>query len=288
MTSPETAIQAFERIHRLHVTIHDLRGNLAPLLHVTRAWHRDPLCRCVKAGGGESKCVNFEMFHLRREAHALAEGRFHVCHAGLVEWVLPVYRGAAGLELEWMLFAGVRTPGPGVGSAIREVPTRWAQLPWNPGTPLPPPVDATEAEDILEHLRQLGARLSALVRGTDAPRPTAAASEGLDRAALIRRFIQANSNHPEIRLGRLARELGVSEDRATHVIRETCGRTYRELLTEARLNTARELLRLSALPILEVALASGFVEVAHFNRLFRRETGLTPTAYRRKSSHFAP
>lgn len=280
MSSPETAIHAFERIHRLHVTIHDLRGNLAPLLHDVRARHQHPLCRCVKAGGGESRCVNFEMLRLRREAHTLAQGRYHVCHAGLVEWVLPVYRGADGLELEWMLFAGVRAPGPGLRNAAREPLTRFDHEPWQPGVPPPPAVDDDEAADILEHLRQLGARLSSLVHGSDALRKNPG-NPGLDRATLIRRFIQTHSGRPAVRLAELARELGVTEDRATHIIRGACGKTYRELLTEARLITARELLRLSALPVLEVALASGFLEVAHFNRLFRRETGQTPTEYRR-------
>ena len=55
------------------------------------------------------------------------------------------------------------------------------------------------------------------------------------------------------------------------------------MLVEARLKTARELLNFSSLPILEVALCSGFNEISHFNRLFRRRTGCTPGQYRRRA-----
>jgi len=102
------------------------------------------------------------------------------------------------------------------------------------------------------------------------------------RRTLIRRYIDAHQAH-DVRLKDMATELGVSEDRATHLVRECCGQTFRDMLVEARLNTAKELLRLSSLPVLEVALCSGFNEISHFNRLFRRRTGRTPGQYRRQA-----
>ena len=102
------------------------------------------------------------------------------------------------------------------------------------------------------------------------------------RRTLIRRYIEGQQGR-DIRLKDLAAELQVSEDRATHLIRECCGQTFRDMLVEARLKTAKELLRLSSLPILEVALCSGFNEISHFNRLFHRRVGLTPGQYRRQA-----
>jgi hypothetical protein len=43
----EHAIAAFERIHGLIVTVHDLEGDLAPRLRPDRQWHRQALCRAV-------------------------------------------------------------------------------------------------------------------------------------------------------------------------------------------------------------------------------------------------
>jgi AraC-like DNA-binding protein len=281
---PEQAIQAFEKIHRLQVTVHDLRGSLVDAISRDRFQHRHPLCKCVKAACGERHCVTFEVLRLRANLHTCPEGRYHVCHAGLVEWMTPVFDD---LELEWVLFAGVRLPGPDLGPIHREPLTRWKRPPWHGQVKLPAPVRREEAELILEHLRQLAARLRGWTRsmkGKLAPRrkqpEVLGNSRLIRRRTLIRRYIESNQAHP-IRLRDLATELQVSEDRATHLVRECCGQTFREMLIEARLKTARELLRLSSLPVLEVALCSGFNEISHFNRLFRQRQGATPGQYRR-------
>jgi len=277
---PERAIQAFEQIHRLRVTVHDLRGSLTPAINRDRTRHTHPLCHCVKSSGGESSCAAFEVVRLRADLHAFPEGRCHVCHAGLVEWVAPVYHE---LELDWVIFAGVRTPGPGLFPACREPLTRWQRPPWKAGTLMPPPVGGVEAKAILEHLLQLCARLRNWALQREQTRTSTPARDNLltRRSTLIRRYLESHHAGP-VRLGELALQLGVSEDRATHLIRECCGQTFREMLVEARLKTAKELLRFSSLPVLEVAMCSGFNEISHFNRLFRRSMGLTPGAYRKQ------
>ena len=275
---PERAIQAFEKIHGLTVTVHDLRGNLTPAINRDRTSHTHPLCRCVKAAGGEARCAAFEIIHLRANLHSCPEGRYHICHAGFVEWIVPAYNA---LELEWVLFAGVRTPGAGLSPAWSDSPTRWQRSPWRQGTPMPPPVDNARAEVILEHLLQLSARLHHWAHQRQQPHNAAPVRGDLltRRRTLIRRYLE-NHHAGAVRLSDLAMELGVSEDRATHLIRECCGQTFREMLVEARIKTAKELLRFSSLPVLEVALCSGFNEISHFNRLFRRSTGFAPRAYR--------
>lgn len=281
---PERAIQAFEKIHGLRVTIHDLRGSLSSAIDRDRSQHRHALCQCVKAAGGNSRCTLFEVLRLRANLHSYPEGRYHVCHAGLVEWMTAVYDG---LELEWVVFAGVRTPGR-LSSLHREPLTRWKRPPWDARTASPPPVDEAEADLILEHLRQLAARLRAWSheddRKLESPRwkDTLTSNHlAIRRNTLVRRYIESHQGR-NIRLSDLAAQLKVSEDRATHVIRECCGETFREMLVAARLKTAGELLRFSSLPVLEVALHSGFNEISHFNRLFRLRMGCTPSQYRRR------
>lgn len=56
-------------------------------------------------------------------------------------------------------------------------------------------------------------------------------------------------------------------------------RTVTEFINEWRVQQACLLLR-QDIPITEVGYASGFAHLSHFNRLFRRSTGLTPSAYR--------
>jgi transcriptional regulator GlxA family with amidase domain len=151
-------------------------------------------------------------------------------------------------------------------------------------------VGRDEAELVREHLLQLAARLgdwSRQRRGLGAGRQRGLIAPGKDRLlarrTLIHRYIESNQSRP-VRLRDLAALLEVGEDRATHLVRECCGETFRDILVEARLRTARELLRFSSLPVLEAALCCGFNEISHFNRIFRRRVGCTPGQYRRKFS----
>jgi AraC family transcriptional regulator len=49
-----------------------------------------------------------------------------------------------------------------------------------------------------------------------------------------------------------------------------------------RMNEARRLLRETKKSVADVAVEVGYANPSHFARLFRRETGLSPTVYRRQ------
>jgi len=49
-----------------------------------------------------------------------------------------------------------------------------------------------------------------------------------------------------------------------------------------RINRARQLLRETKKSVIEVALDVGYTNPSHFAQIFRRETGLTPSEYRRQ------
>ncbi len=53
-------------------------------------------------------------------------------------------------------------------------------------------------------------------------------------------------------------------------------------LQRLRIERARELLELTALPVEEIGPQVGYEDAAHFRRLFKRLTGLAPGAYRRR------
>jgi AraC-like DNA-binding protein len=281
---PETALTTFERIHGLRVTVHDVQGALWPFLLPDRFQHTQAACQAVKSLDASDACRAFDIARLRRELADQPEGRAHVCHAGLVEWVTPLF-GASGLE--GVLFAGVRLPGRGMTPYPRLLPV----LADAPEDARPPTVDRDESDRIMEHLRQLAARLTLwkadaareLTGATPRPDHSGVLSDPVARRrTVIARFVHARrTGRPTI--GELAGELGLSESRASHVVREIFGQSFRDLLTEARLQTAAGLLRHSSLPVLDIALRSGFDDPAHFHRLFRRRHGTTPARYRARS-----
>jgi AraC-like DNA-binding protein len=99
------------------------------------------------------------------------------------------------------------------------------------------------------------------------------------RGVAIRRFVQARHTDP-IALADLAEALHLSESRTAHALRESCGTTFIRLVTEERVRTAAGLLASCDMPIAEVAYRSGFGDLAHFHRTFKRSMGTTPRRYR--------
>lgn len=282
---PELAITAFERLSGLTVTVHDLDGRLSPYLPAGRFHHHAPLCAIVKTGAFGHACIDFSVTQLRPQIVKQRAGRVQVCHAGLVEWVVPVFH-PSGDDIRWLFFAGQRTAG-----RLKQV-TRDARPPtprqWPASAKVPPPVDDDEAAAILESLRQMAARLVTWMTQIDEHGPSretgAPPTDLAGRRAWILQFIRTSHQHP-IRLADVASKLGLSEDRAGHLVREACGRTFVSLLNEARVRTAAALLRHSDLPVAQVALRAGWGDVSRFHRVFRVHTGTTPLKYRRLTDH---
>lgn len=278
---PEWAIQVFEKQNALRVVVHDLNGIWGPFLQPERFKHRAPCCIAVKARN-DWACVDFEITRLRAELPAYPEGRYHRCHAGFMEWVVPVIdRG----RLAWVLFAGQRRATGDYRHLVQDVRTTRGES--APAKALRE-VGEPEAQAVLESLRQLRSRLvewhrqvSALLKNT---RPSAAGglADMADRRRLIQSFL--HGNHTEAAsLRDLAKTLHLGESRTSHLVKELFGCSYVRLLNEQRLRTAASLLRESALPITEVCLNSGFRDMSHFHRCFQKRFGSTPLKYRRLS-----
>jgi AraC-like DNA-binding protein len=81
-------------------------------------------------------------------------------------------------------------------------------------------------------------------------------------------------------LSALAARLGVSERQVSRLFQENLGMSFRTWATELRLERARKLLAETDLSIIDVAGETGWSSLAHFNSIFRRQAGLTPSRYR--------
>jgi CheY-like chemotaxis protein len=78
----------------------------------------------------------------------------------------------------------------------------------------------------------------------------------------------------------IARNVGISADYLTDCFRQELSITPMIYLRRYRIMQARELLETTNLSMTQVAFKVGFSESAHFTRLFQREVGMTPRAYR--------
>jgi len=81
-------------------------------------------------------------------------------------------------------------------------------------------------------------------------------------------------------LSAVARQVGMSKYRLSHRFHEVLGITFRDYLLSVRLERAKALLAAGHVSITEVAQVVGFSDLPRFDKVFKRYTGFTPSAYR--------
>jgi two-component system response regulator YesN len=81
-------------------------------------------------------------------------------------------------------------------------------------------------------------------------------------------------------LSAVARQVGMSKYRLSHRFREELGVTFRDYLLKVRLERAKALLAADDVSISEVAQMVGFGDLPRLDKLFKRYTGFSPSAYR--------
>lgn len=78
----------------------------------------------------------------------------------------------------------------------------------------------------------------------------------------------------------VARQVGVSPRQLTQLLKERTGRTFADLLREARIERASELLAKTEQTVAEIALDSGFCDQSYFTHVFQKLKKVTPRQYR--------
>lgn len=101
-----------------------------------------------------------------------------------------------------------------------------------------------------------------------------------DFAGHVRDIIQAGVSSPDLTLGMVAKEIGMSPRVLQRRLFET-GHKFQELHDDVRRAIASNLLRTTPLPVSEIAYRVGFSAVGNFTRAARRWFGMTPREWRR-------
>ena len=121
-----------------------------------------------------------------------------------------------------------------------------------------------------------------LVRALEPPASVREAPSDLDRerSAILDAFF--NDRFAESAgEASLAAALGVSRRQLERILQKTCGQSYRDKLTEVRMETACGLLRGSELSVREISERVGYSSPSSFTVCFRRRKGMTPLEYRK-------
>jgi AraC family transcriptional regulator len=96
--------------------------------------------------------------------------------------------------------------------------------------------------------------------------------------------VHAESSRP-LTVQSVAAEVGISPVRLSRAFRKAFGESLGSYQRRLRVAEACARLRDEELSLAEIALAAGFTDQSHFTRVFRRLTGTTPAAFRRKPAH---
>ncbi|MGI9355927.1 MAG: GlxA family transcriptional regulator [Rhizobiaceae bacterium] len=95
------------------------------------------------------------------------------------------------------------------------------------------------------------------------------------RILSIIEMMEANLSEP-LTLVEIARYAGLSRRQIERLFRQHMGRSPARYYLEIRLDRARHLLLQSSLPVVEVAVACGFVSASHFSKCYRELYGKSP------------
>ena len=99
----------------------------------------------------------------------------------------------------------------------------------------------------------------------------------------IMSYIEEHISDSDIGVGDMAAAAAVSRSGLQRKLKQTMGVTPQDLLREARIKRACQLLRTSNKTIAEVAYACGFSDPKYFSRSFKQSTGQSPTEYKNAS-----
>jgi AraC-like DNA-binding protein len=104
---------------------------------------------------------------------------------------------------------------------------------------------------------------------------------GNKRIATIHEYLMKNYRE-EINLMKLADLVNMAEGSLCRFFKSNMGMTLFEYLNKIKTEFACKLLMDPDLSIMEVCLDSGFNNISHFNKQFKKATGLPPSEYRKR------
>ena len=246
-----------------------------PALHKTPK--ENPFCAMVNAQSKScAGCLQLQE-SLCRSAQDHAQAM--TCPFGLVELAVPV---RLGHETLGFLVTGQvmrRAPGPDdLQRALKRMDTLGLKVEREKASAafLQTQVMPKGTLDSVQRLLGIFAEHLSLVSNQLAVQQTCAEPPIVAR---VKEFVRTHQEE-EITLSMVARAVHTSTFYLCKIFKKTTGMCFTEFVSRTRIEKARELLLRPNLRVSEVAYEVGFQSLTHFNRVFKKLVGASPTEFR--------
>lgn len=133
---------------------------------------------------------------------------------------------------------------------------------------------------LLKILNELGKSSNCKVLSSPGYRPNIKTKE-IQRTSMIYDYIIENFTR-NLKIEDLSKEFHVSPSTFSRHFKKAMNKPFSVFITEVRIGHACKLLLNSDLNISEICFKSGYQEITHFNRQFKKQMGVTPSTYRKK------
>ena len=247
----------------------------AKLLHERSS--ENLLCQLIQRNvDGRAACEQCDLEHAL-SVSCVKKGFSYGCHAGLTDIVVPIC--IDGRHIATMSGGQVLTEPPseeGFEHFLKQnqqygldrdtVRKLYFQCPWLPEDKLQQVLNLLSF--FCNYFVEIGERLKKVANDT--------------KHASVYRAIDYMEEkfHESLTLGEVARRAFLSPAYFSHVFRETTSTCFAHYLQQIRIREAKRLLRQTDRTVTSVAFDSGFNNLSHFNRVFRKLEGISPTQYR--------
>lgn len=241
---------------------------------------RLPLCAAMNASeAGRAMCARCRHAMLSK---ASVHSSCILCDAGLNEVAIPM--SISGIKAGYFIFGGTIPINPSQktiqkarhllkknGIKIKDLDLKK----WLSQTPVLP----AETLGAYTRIVQLAAKQIALRITDQLVNPEVAMPGSVIKAC---GYIRTHALVDDINLATVARHCCVSEGHLSRLFHHTTGLTFREYLTQVRIECAKSLLMNSGKNVTEIAYESGFQSLSQFHRVFKKVYGASPGEMRSK------
>lgn len=261
----------------LQISLCNIYQSFSAYLHLLHPYnaHENSYCKCIKTNRNAlSYCVAYQDKTMAK----CQEGEFYGrCWAGVEEFVFPIT--ANNKALGFISVSGYRDEHidrEQLGAIAQKYNLNPDILQAKFGALSTEKPNAAQIRTLVNPLCHM---LSLLYLQSSQP------SANSDSDRIYQEIVNYLFDHynQDISLTQIAEHCGYSESHVRHLFKQYSNSTIHAYLTLLRIKRAKNLLANTKMSVIDIAYEVGYNDSNYFTTTFKKETGLTPKAYRKEN-----